>query len=181
MNLQRNNCKSLHVEICKLRWPSNNLNDLKCQGCLKVSNIVKLLQWTVPKRPSIRAAFWKGYARPELRYVRKYLSFQYVNNISGYWMSCQWRYLWSQEVRWPLGNEKVKIYWSQNASITHISLWASSCSESIVTRTRKIYWNDATASCWRIVYVFMAALRSRCGHYIFALWFLSFFRSFFLV
>ena len=28
--------------------------------------------------------------------------------------------------------------------------------------------------------LFMAALRSRCGHYIFALWFLSIFLSFFL-
>jgi len=28
--------------------------------------------------------------------------------------------------------------------------------------------------------IIMAALRSRCGHYIFALWFLSFFLSFFL-
>jgi len=26
-----------------------------------------------------------------------------------------------------------------------------------------------------LLYVIMAALRSRCGHYIFALWFLSFF------
>jgi len=29
-------------------------------------------------------------------------------------------------------------------------------------------------------FLFMAALRIRCGHYIFALWFLSFFLSFFI-
>jgi len=40
-----------------------------------------------------------------------------------------------------------------------------------------------STTCWCFCFclqmpVFMAALRSRCGHYIFALWFLSFFFCF---
>ena len=55
------------------------------------------------------------------------------------------------------------------------SLHVFSCTQSSIS-------SDARASCESQVLrlVFMAALRSRCGHYIFALWFLSIFFFLFL-
>jgi len=48
------------------------------------------------------------------------------------------------------------------------------------SRGRHLY-SPGRPSRWALVHTLvMAALRSRCGHYIFALWFLSFYRSIYL-
>jgi len=60
----------------------------------------------------------------------------------------------------------------------HIPFRDTHCVKSYVkTLGSRFYVVQTTA---RSKIIFMAALRSRCGHYIFALWFLSIFFLFFI-
>ena len=85
------------------------------------------------------------------------------------------------------------MIWVSVAHCTHIAVWCTFylqqslntlCKNNLVAKTVTGFYQQYTAleciSRWREPEIIMAALWNRTGHYIFALWFLSFFFFFYL-